>query len=496
MDEMMEVMERNDKEELNSFSQYYIPGHAFRYINFGVNPRGIFGASPYDVLHGMKLGIIQYILEIFLSDELNEAMRHNLDQALKETLPYLKQGGNSQFPRLYFPNGITSVKRITGEESLGMLFVNYILSVTGQGREAVLCEVEKFSAARYNVFKSVFEKILLFMAWMTKPEGYWMLGNQTRGRNRATTSIKSMMEFICENFSRKSNQDWNISKMHELLHITHFIDQYGSPTNYDAGPGERMHKDFAKKPGRRSQKRHATFTVQAANRLADQFVLDYAYDQLVAQDDKDNNESKPSSHCSGSSFSIRVHGNADHNNFNVSIHGHGALSSEDLAAQLYPDLIQYIVAFFSEYPQMPTTILCCTEYVDDAKHIYRAHHSYRSTGFWHDWAWVSYLREGPNEGFTNVPAKILCFLPHGLPGDSRCHVVCHPCQWRSLNVTPIVRQWTLVPCDAATTNNIPYDIVPAVALFGHCFVVPDLRESGTVYQIVDKSEWADKFCAN
>jgi hypothetical protein len=56
-----------------------------------------------------------------------------------------------------------------------------------------------------------------------------------------------------------------------------------------------------------------------------------------------------------------------------------------------------------------------------------------------------------------------------------------------------VKEWTLVPCNEATTNGIPYDIIPASSLFGHCFVVPDLRQAGTVYQILDKQQWAEKF---
>jgi hypothetical protein len=75
-----------------------------------------------------------------------------------------------------------------------------------------------------------------------------------------------------------------------------------------------------------------------------------------------------------------------------------------------------------------------------------------------------------------------------------CHVVCHPCQWRSHNETKLAKRWTLVTCQEAITNQIPYDIVRVSALFGHCFVVPDLRDNGVVYQLVNKTEWPDKFC--
>jgi hypothetical protein len=491
MGAMMAVTERADKAELNLYSQYYIPSHAFRYVDFGNNPRGIFGATPYDILHGLKLGIIEYILEIFLKDELNDSMRHHLDQALKETLPHLKQGGSNQFPRIYFPNGISSVRNPTAEENVGILFVIYVLSVTSQGRQAILSNIDKFSVARLNIFQSIFEKLLTFEAWMSKKSGYWKLGNDPRAKNRASRSIKDLMKYICDNFTRKSNQDWNLSKMHELMHVTHFIDQYGSPCNYDAGPCERMHKDVAKRPGRLSQKRHATFTLQAANRLADSLVLDFAHKHLVDEVPTNDNNT---SHRIGSSFVLCVSANA--NGFlNVSIVGNGSLSDQDLSRELYPGLVEFVVAYFSRVSvDTFSNILCCTEYIDESNNIYRAHHCYRLSGFWHDWAWVSYKTEAAEDGFRDVPAKILCFLPHGIPGDTRCHVVCHPCNWRSQNVTQLVKSWTLLACHEATTNQIPYDVVPVTALFGHCFVVPDLRDPGTIYQFLDKKQWPDKFC--
>ena len=54
-------------------------------------------------------------------------------------------------------------------------------------------------------------------------------------------------------------------------------------------------------------------------------------------------------------------------------------------------------------------------------------------------------------------------------------------------------KWTLVPCSESTTNKIPFDIVPVSSLSGHCFVVPDLGEPGTVYEVLEKEAWAVKF---
>jgi hypothetical protein len=137
MEEMMEVIDNGDKEELHSYSQHRIPRHAFREIDFGENPFGIYGGTPNDILHGIKLGIIPYVLEIYLTDNLTDSARHHLNGALKATLPHLKQGGCHNFPRMYFPNGMTSLSKLTGEEHVGVLFINFALAITRQGRSAL-----------------------------------------------------------------------------------------------------------------------------------------------------------------------------------------------------------------------------------------------------------------------------------------------------------------------------------------------------------------------
>jgi len=497
MERMMEAIDSEDKDVLAELSQHLIPDHAFRNIDFGSNPHGIYGATPNDILHGLKLGIISYVLENFMASELSSGIRHALDNALFETLPHLKQGGNKSYPRLYFPNGITTLTQTTADECLGILFITYVLCSTSQGRKAVT-DNSKVSIARLNVFLKIFERLLIFHAWMCSKDGFWIPGD-TRARNRALRSIKSLMNLITENLTRDSAQGWNISKMHELLHITHFIDMFGSPTNFDSASCERMHKDVAKKPGRKSQKRHETFTMQAASRLADRYVIDRAYHEIVGDDERTGDDNDIP--VVGSSFDIVVASADEDNhvagpNYQVSVRGFRNLSGRLSQENLYPNLVEYIVAYFAEYYEdVPGTIQCCTEMADDDGKLYRAHPDYRGAGFWHDWALVSYQRNSADEGYDNVPAKLLCFLPNGLPDDEQCHVVCHPCRWQKQVLSPILTRWSLQPCSDAAINDIPYDIVPMSSLFSHCLMIPDLVLPGVVYEVLEKDLWWRHFVA-
>jgi hypothetical protein len=199
----------------------------------------------------------------------------------------------------------------------------------------------------------------------------------------------------------------------------------------------------------------------------------------------------------GSSFTLNIALSSQQRppSYNVSVSSFSGVVGKDLCRDLYPDLAEFIVSFFAQFKKMPTSILCCSEALDEAGNLYRAHHDYRGSGFWNDWAWVSYSRENVEGGFTNVPAKLLCFLPHGLPGNEDCHVVCHPCKWpeRNNKVSSLVSKWKLVPPSEATYNKIPYDIVPVSSIFSHCLIVPDLEVAGVVYEILEQDKWSTKF---
>ena len=160
MEEMMEVINRNNKMELEAYSQHYIPNHAFQVIDFGSNIHGIYGATPSDTLHGLKLGVMQHLMQVFV-DHLTPMAMRELNKALADTLPFLKQGGNQQFPRLYFPNGITSLANVTAEESVGIVFITYMLSVTCQGRAAIL-KSPSMSNAILNDYQKGFEMLLVY----------------------------------------------------------------------------------------------------------------------------------------------------------------------------------------------------------------------------------------------------------------------------------------------------------------------------------------------
>jgi hypothetical protein len=497
MEEMMEVIDTADREELQSYSQHAIPRHAFREVDFGENPHGIYGATPLDILHGIKLGIIPYVLEVYLKDNMTDSTRHHLDLALKGTLPHLKQGGNRGFPRMYFPNGMTALSKLSGEEHVGVLFINYVIAITRQGRSA-LRRNDSMATARIDAFVKLFEKLLTFLAWMSSSTGFWRKGDETR-KSSALDAIRDLMKYITDNFHREGGQGWNLSKLHEILHAPHFIDVFGAPSNSDAGPCESMHIPFAKDVGRRSQKRHETFDQQSAGRLVDQHVVDVAYNHLVVVVEEEDVGSQLFAVCTGSTFVLKVSakkaGPRSQPGYDVVVEGVRGMNVPDLESRLHTDLVSFLVVYMCNHGAVPPSIRCKSEYVDEHGTTYRAHPDYQGNGFWYNWAWVSYQNDNSPNGYTNVPAKLLCFLPEGLPHDKeQSYVVCHPCKWTSTMTGRLARKWILDAPKPRVNNGIPYDIVPTSALCGHVFIVPDIELADTVYEIFERTHWPEVFC--
>jgi hypothetical protein len=282
---------------------------------------------------------------------------------------------------------------------------------------------------------------------------------------------------------------------------------FGAPMNYDAGSGERLHKDTAKKPGRKSQKRHDTFTYQAAVRLADRHVLDFARRVLTKKEEQIPGSGLPGlqGRRLGSQFVLEIgqpledefstssDEEIENRRLEVKIVGLRGLSTQNLDRLLYPRLVEFLALYSLSIGNVSRNIMCCTECVDEDGLLYRAHHDYRSNGFWHDWAWVSYEDEESEEGYTDVPAKLLCFLPNGFGENDERLVVCHACQWEHTVRSPLAREWRLMTPNQRTHNGIPYDVVPFSALCGHCLVVPDLNCEGTVYEIDRPCNWHRNF---
>jgi hypothetical protein len=498
MEEMMDIIQSQDKNLMAEYSQQYLPNHAFDGIDFGANPYGVYGATPYDILHGMKLGIVQHTLNMLHDQDMNPTSRHAVDLATTKLMPYFRQGGTSSYPRLYFPNGLSTLTNASGEESVGILFMTYIHLSTKFGHQAYSNHNHKFTMMKGIKYIKIFEFLLVFIEWLSSSREYWNV-NDKQAMKKALSNIYGFVRYLTSNFERDSKQKWNISKIHELFHVPQLITSYGSPINFDSSANERMHKVIAKQPGRRSQKRIDSFDYQCALRLAQHYVINKAFEIVSKSHEKHIqaetlNTEKQRKACP-STFMTTYHNQSKANKksgggtITASVYGTKSLNLKNLNDCVYPNLVEFIAYHFAKFNN-DGTVICLTEAIGEDHVVYRCHPNYQKGGFWHDWAWVKF-EDNKNSGY--VPAKLLAFIPEGIPGSTECHAVCHPCQWKSKKVSSLLECWILEPCDKQINNGIPYEMVPLTSLSGHCLAIPDLSEPGHIYTVLPRKEWANLF---
>lgn len=106
-------------------------------IQFGLDPRGVFGCNPTDPMHAFQSGIVLYLVKMVL-DPLSTARRVQLDCLVDKILATLRQKEKeNDYPRLTFSKGFCKATMIHSNEWVGKLFVLLILARHPDGKKAL-----------------------------------------------------------------------------------------------------------------------------------------------------------------------------------------------------------------------------------------------------------------------------------------------------------------------------------------------------------------------
>ena len=126
---------------------------------------------------------------------------------------------------------------------------------------------------------NTFEMVLCFHASMNL-DVLWARDDENASQE-FMASICIHINNLVEHLPQKDeDHNWNYPKVHELMHVTHAILEFGSPKNTSTSTGKRLHSLVAKKAGRRAGKKHASYNYHVGQRLADSLVLDIVTDQF------------------------------------------------------------------------------------------------------------------------------------------------------------------------------------------------------------------------
>jgi len=116
--------------ELQSLSQH-MHDNAFEGVWFGVNPEGILGALPTDLMHAFLHGLIPYVVKTIISN-FTTREKHKLD-LVDEILVPIHSGERSKYPRTNFARGILNLKLLTASEWAGVAFAMVLLVNSNKG---------------------------------------------------------------------------------------------------------------------------------------------------------------------------------------------------------------------------------------------------------------------------------------------------------------------------------------------------------------------------
>jgi hypothetical protein len=281
--------------------------------------------------------------------------------------------------------------------------------------------------------------------------------------------MAKMLTLIRDRLPRKTGNGWKLPTFHNTMHIVNDMCKYGKPKEANTEVGEKNHKFFAKRIGRRCRKQHKTFARQVALRLSDSFVIDKmatAMGLLTDEDEDDNQCHLLPNHVEAGKHYCSTFG-ATHCSLHfdeIQLQVMWQSATETHLLTWDASVLKFIQTNYMER-ENHTTINCCTEYKHN-KLLMRCHPSYQGEGPWFDWVNVAFeactikKKKFPK---GNYPCKVLAILPQQhnsfLP-ETEVIVQCAGSQTKKDSV--LFEEWTVMD---------GYYIVSVTAILESLFVL-------------------------
>ncbi len=499
------MLQRQARDRMMKLSTH-IHSNAFKEVWFGANKYGILKATPHDMMHAFCHGVVVYVVRILIAP-LTPAEKHRLDAMIEGVLVPLHSSQKNKYPRCNFSKGITNLTLLTAAEWIGVVFALSLITISKEGTNLWLdvkqrtapvgiVETQRGKRLTYHVENKtcgleeelpsgviceptdilyLLEMLLSFHAWYKNGHPFSISSQESVAE--VEDAIRIMLQSVKELTPRNHGNGWKLQKFHELLHLAKDIWYYGSPNNWDTSPGEHALINFAKRPAKRSHKKHSSFLDQVNSRLHESAIIEKADLALSQSVDETQRTHDKVSHnlqdAQGTSdfisttlptFTVDLTTSKENSNTAVQWEGKSYLQGAVV-------LNLFVVDWFLHNNMNPSTPLhgqhsasIYTEY----KHygdIMRAHPNYRSDGPWYDWVMValegqassSKRKQGRNiQGHWDIkfiPAKVLCFFQVDSYTNSTFALI-HPCRRSKHSGDSILfERWQLEYKQSSTTSN-------------------------------------------
>jgi hypothetical protein len=133
---------------LRLMSSHYVDS-AFFSVDFGSNHLGVMAATASDMMHIAKSGIFKYLLNVFI-DSMPNATKAKVDALVEKLFVPIRSIKKSDFPRMNFKGGATSLTMLSLHHWPGMMLVFFMMLLTPEGREVCKCKLEGCTQVRHE----------------------------------------------------------------------------------------------------------------------------------------------------------------------------------------------------------------------------------------------------------------------------------------------------------------------------------------------------------
>ena len=483
------LVRRNDVRALHAMCQRPTDLVFFK-VDFGNDPYGCFSMVMTEPLHALEAGILPYVLEILLSEIPEKENRARLDRLIQGFGELPRQNGTRSFPRLHWPDGVTSLVHLTGDQKTGKFFAVAMLSNTEPGKSYFIDVLG--STQRWKDMNDVFETLLCYWAWLKK-DTFWRQ-NDKAAEEAALQAIHAMVNKLMDLWPRATGNGYDIPKIHGQFHVPRNIARMGNQLNIHSGPQEANHITLSKDPAQTTQRRAGSIDHQLATRLAEHLVIQKAHHlmHLNEQSCISPNAIDATRYATKGRLVLSQQPNA------TLINAHIEWCNKKHKLMLLPHYDHIIALMIKNFWHLACgdnegnkqiSFPIFTEYNRNGEILYRSHNCFRGSGPWMDWAFIHW-EEG--DGL----AKILVFLE--VPVDGLSAIV-YPCEidtcTRRSKLTEVVRM------ERHPRSRVPHlQIVSVDSLQQHALVLPlrsfnypNEHDVDEWLYVHDREFWADQF---
>ena len=207
-----------------------------------------------------------------------------VDDLARKLHRHLKWQSDKGLPRTTFPNGITHLSKLQGNERSGVLLMLLIIMVMehwalwrlkGASKKLKSLSPDQAGYLEQAMGDKRSSNVIKSLALLLSFEQHMRLERVSMtSLKHVERFIPQFMDQVLRTFPRTEGTGNNLIKNHLPLHYADDVRRHGSARNSDSGIGEKVHKTSAKLPGRRTNKTAETFETRTAINYVDMKTIE------------------------------------------------------------------------------------------------------------------------------------------------------------------------------------------------------------------------------